>query len=110
MTFTQQVRADDGGLVVAVSGELDYTVAGSFESAVQRLIGDRRPRALRVDLAGLRFLDSTGVSALVRLWRLARREHCSLRVVNATGVVWRVLDATGALALFGAGPAAEAAK
>jgi anti-sigma B factor antagonist len=101
MAFTQQVRADASGLVVILSGEMDFSVSGPFEDTVQRLIAEKRPGLLQVDLAGLVFLDSTAVSVIVRLWRLARREHCSLRVVNPTGVVRQVLDVTGALAIVG---------
>jgi len=114
MAFTQQVRADASGLVVVLAGDLDFAVSGSVEHAVQHLIASRRPRTVQLELSGLRFIDSTAVSVLVRLWRLARREQCSLRVVNATGVVRHVLDMTGALALLGTGatapdPAAEPA-
>jgi anti-sigma B factor antagonist len=101
MTFTQQVRADASGLMVAVAGEMDLTVAGPFETAVQRLIAEQRPDVVRIDLADLVFLDSTAVSALVRLWRMARRRNCALRVVNATGTVRHILDITGALAILG---------
>jgi anti-anti-sigma factor len=61
-----------------------------------------------VDLAELDFIDSTAISVLVRLWRLARRDNCSLRVVNAQGAVRHVLDVTGALAIVGAGPTPDA--
>jgi len=105
MAFTQQVRASAGGLVVSVSGELDYTVSGAFEASIQRLIATRRPRWVHLDLTGLRFVDSAAISALVRLWRLARREQCSLRVINVSGMVHHVLDVTGALALLGTGEA-----
>jgi anti-sigma B factor antagonist len=107
MTFTQRVRADASGLVVNLSGEMDLSVAGTFEASVQRLIATRHPRMIQLDLSGLEFIDSTAVSVIVRLWRLARREHCSLRVVNSTGGVRHVLDVTGALALVGADPAPE---
>jgi anti-sigma B factor antagonist len=109
LTFTQQVRADGAGLVVRLYGEMDFTVSESFEKTVHRLIAEQRPGVLHIDLSDLRFLDSTAVSVLVRLWRLARREHCSLRVVNPTGVVRHILEVTGALAIVGGAPTPEAA-
>ena len=110
MAFTHQVRADAAGLVVALSGEMDFTVAAQFEVAVQRLISGRHPAVLKIDLDGLEFLDSTAVSVLVRLWRLARRENCSLRVINPTGAVQHVVDVTGALAIVGVGVAPESVQ
>jgi anti-sigma B factor antagonist len=110
MAFTHHVHADSAGLVVAVSGEMDLTVAGAFEDTVQRLIAGRRPGLVRIDLGGLEFLDSTGVSVLVRLWRMARRENCSLRVINPTGVVRQILDVTGAMAIVGGPMAPESVQ
>ncbi|NJC82801.1 STAS domain-containing protein [Planosporangium mesophilum] len=109
MTFTHQVRADGSGLVIALCGEMDLSVADGFEAMVRRLITRRRPGTVQLDLAELRFIDSTAVSVIVRLWRLARREHCCLRVVNPTGLVYRVLDVTGALAVVGGDPAPDRA-
>jgi anti-anti-sigma factor len=102
MTFTQQVRAGDAGLVVSLGGEMDLTVTDRFERDISRLIADESPAVLHLDLSGLRFLDSSGVSALVRVWRTARRQRCAVRVVNPTGVVRQILDVTGALAIVGA--------
>jgi anti-sigma B factor antagonist len=110
MAFTHHVRADAAGLVVAVAGEMDITVAGAFEEAVQRLISGRHPGLVRIDLRGLEFLDSTGVSVLVRLWRLARRENWSLRVINPTGAVRQILDVTGAMAIVGGPMAPESVQ
>jgi anti-anti-sigma factor len=88
---------------------MDFSAAGPFEATVQRLIAERHPAVLHLDLSGLHFLDSTAVSVIVRLWRRARRRQCSLRVVNCTGGVRQILDVTGALAIVGTGPAPEAA-
>jgi anti-anti-sigma factor len=96
-------------VIVSLSGEMDVTVSESFETMVHRLITEQRPSVLHIDLSDLRFLDSTAVSVIVRLWRLARREHCSLRVVNPTGAVRHILEVTGALAIVGGAPTPEAA-
>jgi anti-anti-sigma factor len=109
MTFTHRVRANGPDLVIALYGEIDLRVSESFEATMRRLIAQHRPRVLQFDLAGLDFLDSTGVSVIVRLWRLSRRERCSLRVVNPEGMVRHVLEITGALALVGDVPTPEAA-
>ena len=48
-----------------------------------------------VDLADVEFLDCSGIGALVIGRITAAWTGCRFRVVNATGVVARVLDATG---------------
>ncbi|MGC9665517.1 STAS domain-containing protein [Planosporangium sp. 12N6] len=109
MTFTHRIGAEGPELVIALYGEMDLRVSEAFEATVHRILAERRPRVLQLDLAGLDFLDSTGVSVIVRLWRLSRREHCSLRLVNSNGMVRHVLEVTGALTLVGEVPSAEAA-
>jgi anti-anti-sigma factor len=104
LTFRLQVRADETGIVVALHGEMDCAVCGSFEEATHRLIARQRPGVLHIDLADLRSLDPAAVSVIVRMWRLARREHCCLRVVNPTGAVRHTLESTGALAIVGTAP------
>jgi anti-sigma B factor antagonist len=108
LTFTQRVRADGSKLIVALYGEMDFRVADSFETKVAGLIAQRRPDMVHIDMSDLTFLDSTAISAIVRMWRLARREHCSMRVVNPTGVVQHILEVTGVLAIVGDVPAPEA--
>jgi anti-anti-sigma factor len=107
LTFTHRIRVAGASIVVALDGELDVNVSDSVETMVQRLIAQRHPAVLHIDLSDLRFLDSTGVSVLVRLWRLARRERCTLRVVNAAGTVRHILEVTGALTILGGAPAPE---
>jgi anti-sigma B factor antagonist len=107
MAFAHQVRTDEtrpdgSGVVVTLVGEIDLSNARSFEKDVQRLLAGRRPGMLTLDLAALTFMDSTAVSVVVRLWRMARRQGCTLRVVNPTGAVRHVLDVTGAITVVGA--------
>lgn len=106
MAFAHQVRTDEArpdgsGLVLTLVGEIDLSNARGFEKDVQRLISSRRPAMLTLDLADLTFMDSTAVSVVVRLWRMARRQGCTLRVVNPAGAVLHVLDVTGAMSVVG---------
>jgi anti-sigma B factor antagonist len=62
-----------------------------------------------VDLAALRFLDSSGLHALVTAYQTAQQRGGQLYLVNATGAVATLLDVTGVGELLrppadGAGP------
>jgi len=69
-------RIGDGHAVVALRGELDLADA-AIVAAELTAIAAREPRII-VDLAGLQFIDSSGVAALVRGRRQARRARGDL--------------------------------
>jgi len=102
---------DDGAVVVRVSGEVDLTVSGQLERVL--LAAPSAPDADRVivDLEDLRFLDSSGVHALVKGYLATRDAGLPYEVRNASGMVARVLQITGVAEAFGlAGDAGEPSK
>jgi anti-anti-sigma factor len=95
MIFTYTVNREGRTVSVVATGELDVAVAGPFGTALCQLVESEPTDRLEVDLGGLIFIDSTGTAALKRAHRTTRRHGCELVVVNATGLVRRVLDLTG---------------
>ena len=55
---------DAGAFIVHVVGEVDLATAGEFEAAVSS--GADTPGALIIDLTECGFMDSTGISVLIR--------------------------------------------
>jgi anti-anti-sigma factor len=88
-----------GARAIAVEGELDVETAPQFteevELAVWGTVG-----AFVLDLTGLRFLDSSGLHALLRARAYLGREDRPLVLVCPPGPVRRVLDRTGVLDTF----------
>ena len=103
MTFVYTVRRSGRKVSVTTAGEIDVTSAWPFGAELCRLAEAEPTDLIEVDLAGLVFLDSTGVAALKRAYRTTARHGCRLAVVNPTGVVLRVLDLTGALSSLAPG-------
>jgi anti-sigma B factor antagonist len=68
---TLEIRASDGHLVVTLLGELDVVDATAVAAALMTA-ADREPRIV-VDLASLEFIDVSGMAALVRARKHARR-------------------------------------
>jgi anti-sigma B factor antagonist len=62
--FKIDARDDDGGVVLALSGELD--LAGVQELNAALMEAQAQGRALTVDLRELEFIDSSGLGVLVR--------------------------------------------
>ncbi len=59
------MRGDRGSIVVRVSGDLDLSNVEDVESAVEPMLS-QPPKRLVVDVAGLRFADSSALALWVR--------------------------------------------
>jgi anti-sigma B factor antagonist len=82
-----------GALVLRLEGELDFASIPEFEEATAAIPSAAR---LLVDLRALQFIDSTGVSALVRLHQQMAGGGGTLGcVVAAGGLPRRLFELTG---------------
>jgi anti-sigma B factor antagonist len=87
--------ACDGQVVVALRGELDVVNAASVAAALAA-----RAHAIILDLAGLEFIDSSGVAALVRARKHARHARADLLLAGPQQQVLRVLALTRMIDVF----------
>ncbi|WP_412542109.1 STAS domain-containing protein [Longispora sp. K20-0274] len=96
MTFAVDV-ADLGGrqILVTVSGEIDYATAPDLRAAISEAIDQLSPTRIRVDLARVTLLDSTGIGILVVAYRISRQMGIDFSVHNQNALVDRVLTAVG---------------
>jgi anti-anti-sigma factor len=84
-----------------VAGDLDIAAADPLSEAIDAALGDGT-RALVVDLSRTTFVDSTGLSHLLRARRRADAERATLRIVAPPGSEARVvIDLTGVGSLLG---------
>ena len=65
------VQRTDKGTTLAVRGSLDINTAPQLSDEIDRVIGDK-PKTVIVDLSGLDLIDSSGVAALVKLYKGVR--------------------------------------
>jgi anti-sigma B factor antagonist len=94
--FSVQLRSDPRGVVLALSGELDLSSAPELERALEEA-GAQPVGRLILDLAELRFMDSTGVSVLVRAKQEAEAHGGVIAVRAPNGQVRRLLELVGLL-------------
>jgi anti-anti-sigma factor len=109
MALDIDVHHDERSTVVAVRGELDLTTAPELLHALSVAIDSGRP-VLVVDLSGVAFCDSSGLSALVRTRNRLDEIGGVVGLVGATPIVQRVLDISGLTEVLGAYPSVEAAR
>jgi anti-sigma B factor antagonist len=86
---------EDGVLRVELTGDLDMTTAGSVEERLMELEAGDTPARVVLDLRGLRFIDSTGLSLLINAANRGRKAGWPVTVVSGTGASRRILETTG---------------
>ena len=83
-------RECDSRVVVVLRGELDVAVAVRIVAELSVVAA--RERDMIVDLAGLEFIDSSGLAALARVRKQARHAGGDLLLVAPQGQVLRLLS------------------
>ena len=77
-----------------ISGELDIATAEMAVRYVKRVIDHHRGQVI-VQLAGVRFCDAQGLSALVRMARYAERAGRPFRLAVPSPPVAKIMRITG---------------
>lgn len=80
--------------MIAVSGELDLASSPALQEELDR-VASSDARLLIIDLRQLDFMDSTGLSVLVRAHQRAEEQGRRLAMVNGPQQVQRLLSLTG---------------
>jgi anti-sigma B factor antagonist len=91
-------REGDRQVVVVLRGELD--VAEAAQVAASLAVVAAGGRDVIVDLAGLEFIDSSGLAALVSARQHARRAGCDLLLAAPQQQVRRMLAITRLIDVF----------
>jgi anti-sigma B factor antagonist len=93
-TFACLVEQHADEVVVSVHGELDLASASTLRHRLLDLFG-LPVTSVTLDLSGLSFMDSTGLSVLVGAERLAAERGIALEVEGASTQVAWMLSLTG---------------
>jgi anti-sigma B factor antagonist len=90
-----EYRLESDVIVATVAGEVDVSTSGALREGLLHLISDQDTRALVVNLAGIRFIDSTGIGVLVGVWHRVRATQARLALAAPSRQALSVLDTTG---------------
>ena len=95
---TLEIRetVEDGCHTLAMVGELDIASSPILHAAVTRAM-DNGGRALRLDLRELRFIDSTGLHAILTARELCRADGRELLLIPGPPSVQRLFELTNLL-------------
>lgn len=92
--FRVDVREENRAAVIEVSGELDLASSPALEEKLDR-VAESDTAIVIIDLRELDFMDSTGLSLLIRAHQQAEERGRRFGVVRGTQQVQRLLSLTG---------------
>ena len=87
---TEQV---DKGWLISVVGEVDVHTADELRQAIVRVEGDGQ--TIRINLAGVEFMDSTGLGVLIGALTRSKEKNSRLVLTQLSARVERLLVLTG---------------
>ncbi len=82
-------------ITVWLSGELDHHAARSMREQVDGAIERSTAKSLRLDFAGVTFMDSSGIGLIMGRYRLMAARGGRLSVVGASERLLRVMKLAG---------------
>lgn len=92
--LTIAVSSEDGVRVVRAVGELDASTAALLRAAVDDGFNDGASSVV-LDLEGVSFIDSSGLSVLIHAYKEAKDRDGELTLRAPSAAVVRLLDMTG---------------
>ena len=90
---------NEGNAEVFLKGDCDLYNAPRFKTAMLEWIGDGDRRIL-IDMSGLRYIDSSGVGAIICILQAVKRVGGEVRFRGLGGSPRRVLERTNILPLM----------
>ena len=85
-----EIRDEGPVAVVALSGDVDLETSPRLRKALLDCVGARR--GVLVDMAGVSYIDSSGVASLVEAFQSARKSKTPFALVSVSPAALRVLQ------------------
>lgn len=92
--FRLDVEREGDTVRVRPVGELDLATVGRVENEL-RALRDAGVRGVIVDLGGLTFMDSTGLSLMLRWTAAAERDGFAFSLIPGAAPIQRVFELAG---------------
>jgi anti-anti-sigma factor len=109
ISITVDRRGSDA--LVRLNGRIDVDSSPDLRDCLLAILSEERlPRAITVDLAGVPYIEASGIATLVEALRIARHHHIEFSLQGLNGPVLRLFEVTGVLAVFEAGNCGQKAS
>jgi anti-anti-sigma factor len=105
VSLSIETRAvDTGKILVVLHGEVDYATAQDVRVTISAALAAGAVSAIVVDIAGVTFIDSTGVGTLVVARRICADCGVAFRVRNPNPFVAKLFTVVGVAEALGVPP------
>ena len=95
-------------VLVRLNGRIDVDSSPDLRDCLLAILSEGRlPRAITVDLAGVPYIETSGIATLVEALRIARHHQAIFCLQGLSGPVLRLFEVTGVLSLFDLGGSGE---
>ncbi|GII32599.1 STAS domain-containing protein [Planotetraspora mira] len=91
MMLRIQITPSDGGISMAVRGDLDMEGSGELRVCVSEALQTYRPGHIDLELSGVAFIDCSGCRTLLWVQRRMRGRGGTATVVRPSSLVLRLL-------------------
>ena len=87
--------------IVRPSGRINVDSSPDLRDCLLAILSaEPLPRAITVDLAGVPYIDTSGIATLIEALRIARHHQTGFYLQGLNGSVLRLFEVTGVLTLF----------
>ena len=94
-TGSFDVSFDGGTVVVSLVGEIDHHNAAVLRTGIDKLVYERRPIKLVLDLDKINFMDSSGLGLIMGRYSLVREFGGELCVRNPNANILKICKLAG---------------
>jgi anti-sigma B factor antagonist len=95
------VLQNDNEVLVRLNGRIDVDSSPDLRDRLSAILSRRSsPRAITVDLAGVAYIETSGIATLIEALRIARHRQTNFCLQGLSGSVLRLFEVTGVVALF----------
>ena len=89
------ITAEGDEVTATLTGEIDHHTAGAVREQVDAALFKHRPHRLTLDLAGVGFMDSSGLGLVLGRAALCEELGAKLRVLHPSERILRVFSVAG---------------
>ena len=90
-----EVSAEGKAVVVSLSGEIDHHNATALRTGIDKLICEKRPKKLVLDLANIAFMDSSGLGLIMGRYALVKHYGGNVSVLDPSPAVIKIMKLAG---------------
>ena len=94
------VEFESGVLLIRLKGEIDHHSAKDVRENIDRELFYYRPATLILDLGSISFMDSAGLGLILGRYTKIRELDGTMRLLNPTPAIVKLLELAGALKMF----------